>query len=230
MAFFKEIEATGILPLHTLSHAPGVGFAADAAGLWRCTLGVAAVTYGAGALNIVNPVAMAYAEKSPLVVVSGAPGAMERKRGMGLHHQCTAAQCVLADPATAPAEIAHVLAVARDRSLPAYIELPRDLVSVDVNPVPDHIPPQSDPAAVVAAADAVMAGLRAAERPCLLLGVEVRRFRLEDAASRLASRLRVPTRHRRKTMCRSAYPARCPCHLLRGTRAKCEENLDLITF
>ena len=66
------------------------------------------MTYGAGALNMVNPVATAYAEKSPLVVISGAPGAAERTMGLDLHHQVkhfdsqmlimrevTCAQCVL---------------------------------------------------------------------------------------------------------------------------------------
>ena len=51
------------------------------------TLGVAAVTYGAGALNMVNPVAAAFAEKSPVVVISGAPGKGEASRGLLLHHQ-----------------------------------------------------------------------------------------------------------------------------------------------
>ena len=37
----------------------------------NCALGVVAVTYGAGALNVVNAVAGAYAEKSPVVVISG---------------------------------------------------------------------------------------------------------------------------------------------------------------
>ena len=67
LAFFKVVEESGILPLHTLSHEPSVGFAADAAARVAGGLGVAAVTYGAGALNMVNPVAAAYAEKSPLV-------------------------------------------------------------------------------------------------------------------------------------------------------------------
>jgi len=31
LGFFKVIEESGILPLHTLSHEPAVGFAADAA-------------------------------------------------------------------------------------------------------------------------------------------------------------------------------------------------------
>ena len=73
LPFFKVAEESRILPLHTLSHEPAVGFAADAAGRFRGTIGVAAVTYGAGAFNLVNAVSGAFAEKSPVVVISGAP-------------------------------------------------------------------------------------------------------------------------------------------------------------
>jgi len=74
LPFFRIIEQTQILPLYTLSHEPAVGFAADASARVNMGLGVAAVTYGAGALNMVNAVAAAHAEKSPLVVLSGGPG------------------------------------------------------------------------------------------------------------------------------------------------------------
>ena len=53
----------------------------------RGGLGVAAVTYGAGALNLTNAVAGAYAERVPLVVLSGAPAAHEAASGYLLHHQ-----------------------------------------------------------------------------------------------------------------------------------------------
>ncbi|HCE09769.1 MAG TPA: indolepyruvate/phenylpyruvate decarboxylase, partial [Oxalobacteraceae bacterium] len=65
LAFFKQIEDSGILPLYTLSHEPAVGFAADASARFYSRLGVAAVTYGAGALNMVNTVGSSYAEKVP---------------------------------------------------------------------------------------------------------------------------------------------------------------------
>ena len=87
LPLFREIEASRILPLYTLSHEPAVGFAADAAARYRGTLGAAAVTYGAGALNMVNAVATAYAEKSALAEICGAPGAAEGRMGLGLHHQ-----------------------------------------------------------------------------------------------------------------------------------------------
>ncbi|MBS0397568.1 MAG: indolepyruvate/phenylpyruvate decarboxylase, partial [Proteobacteria bacterium] len=65
LPYFRIIESSGILPLYTLSHEPGVGFAADAAARMQCAPSVAAVTYGAGALNMLNSVAAAYAEKVP---------------------------------------------------------------------------------------------------------------------------------------------------------------------
>ena len=57
LAFFQQAIDAGILPLYTLSHEPAVGFAADASARFHTRLGVAVVTYGAGALNMVNAVA-----------------------------------------------------------------------------------------------------------------------------------------------------------------------------
>ena len=206
LPFFKVIEQSNILPLYTLSHEPGVGFAADAASRYRSGLGVAAVTYGAGALNMVNPVAMAYAEKSPLVVISGAPGAGEREMGLGLHHQVkhldsqllvyeeiTCDQAVLDNPDTAPAAIARVLRRAIERSKPVYIELPRDMVDIACAAVSGPQVPQANLEAASACAEEVLKQLKAADRPALLLGVEVRRYGLEDKVAELARRLRLPT-------------------------------------
>jgi len=205
LPFFREIESSRILPLYTLSHEPGVGFAADAAARYRGTLGVAAVTYGAGALNMVNAVATAYAEKSALVVISGAPGGAEGRMGLGLHHQVkrldsqflvmgevTCAQAVLDDAASAPREIARVLSAARRQSRPVYIELPRDMVEAEVEAVPAFVPDPIDRKAADAAAAEVFARLRAARRPALLLGVEVRRYGLEAKVAKLAKKLAIP--------------------------------------
>jgi len=205
LPFFKEIEASGILPLYTLSHEPGVGFAADAAARYRSGLSVAAITYGAGGLNMVNAVAMAYSEKSPVVVISGAPGLGEGDGGLALHHQVkhlgsqlaiyreiTVAQAVLNDPEKAPGEIARVLAAARDYSLPVYIEFPRDQVAALAAPVPPYEPAQSDPEAVRACAREILARLREVSRPALLLGVEVRRYGIEDEVAKLAAMLQIP--------------------------------------
>ncbi len=205
LPFFRIIEDSNILPLHTLSHEPGVGFAADAAGRINCSLGVAAVTYGAGALNMINAVAAAYAEKSPLVVLSGGPGVGESHSGLLLHHQAktldsqfrifgeiTCDQVRLDDAARAPADIARALASCLRYSLPVYIELPRDMVAADCLPV-EALPDEAiDGDALDACVDEILERLARAKAPVLMAGVEVRRFALEAKVAELARRLGLP--------------------------------------
>ena len=57
----------------TMTHEPSAGFAADAYSRVN-GIGLVCVTYCVGGLNVLNAVAGAYAEKSPVVVVSGGPG------------------------------------------------------------------------------------------------------------------------------------------------------------
>jgi indolepyruvate decarboxylase len=205
LPFFKIMESSAILPLYTLSHEPGVGFAADGAARFTSRLSVACVTYGAGALNMINPVAQAYAEKTPMVVISGAPGAGEGSRGLLLHHQVkrldsqweifkelTCDQARLDDPATAPAQIARVLDRCLHESRPVYLEIPRDLVAADVAPVPDYQPPQGYAEAAQSAAREVLARLKGAARPALMVGVEARRYGVEEKIAELARVLKIP--------------------------------------
>ncbi len=81
LPFFKVVEESQILPTFYLSHEPAVGFAADAAARYHGKPSVAAVTYGAGGFNMINPIASAYAEKTPVVVISGGPGEAEKNNG-----------------------------------------------------------------------------------------------------------------------------------------------------
>ncbi|HET9977023.1 MAG TPA: indolepyruvate/phenylpyruvate decarboxylase [Burkholderiaceae bacterium] len=205
LPLLRAFERDAVLPLHTLSHEPAVGFAADAAARARGGLGVAAVTYGAGALNLVNTVASAYAERVPLVVLSGAPAAREASSGLLLHHQVksiasqwrlyreiTADQARLDDVRDAPEAIARVLDTALRRALPVYLEIPRDMPGRPCGPVPHPAVPLPDAEAVAACADELLRRLRAAERPMLMVGVEVRRFGLEARVAELARRLALP--------------------------------------
>ena len=69
-----------------LSHEPSVGYAADAYSRLK-GLGAVLVSYGVGSLNMVNAVGQAYAESSPMIVLSGGPGVAERKKYSLLHHK-----------------------------------------------------------------------------------------------------------------------------------------------
>ncbi len=205
LPLFSIAEKSGILPIHTLSHEPSLGFAADAAARLQRGLGIAAVTYGAGALNIVNAVAQAYAEKSPVVVISGAPGKREAAYGLLLHHQVktldsqfeifrhiTCAQARLDNADLAPAEIARVLACAVRESRPVYIEVPRDMPGVPCKMVTLGPPPAPDAEALEACATEILATLARTKSPVLMAGVEVRRFGEEAAVAELARRLDIP--------------------------------------
>src|SRR4029450_2867456 len=74
LSLYEALEQDGRFKLVTFSHEPAVGFAADGAARITNGLGVCGVTYGAGGLNLLNSVACAYAEESPLVVITGGPG------------------------------------------------------------------------------------------------------------------------------------------------------------
>ena len=205
LPYFRIIEESGILPLYTLSHEPGVGFAADASARISCGLGVAAVTYGAGALNMINSVAAAFAEKSPLVVLSGGPGKGESRSGLLLHHQAktldsqfqifkeiTCDQVRLDDAQRAPADIARVLASCLRRSEPVYIEIPRDRVALPCEPVGMQTALLPDQDALNACVDEILERLGSARSPVLMAGVEVRRYGLEAKVAQLSRRLGMP--------------------------------------
>lgn len=206
LPLFKVMEESRILPLYTLSHEPAVGFAADAAARFHSKPSVAAVTYGAGALNMVNPVAAAYSEKSPVVVVSGGPGMADRSTGLLLHHQAkrlssqlevfrevTCDQAILDDLRTAPETIARVLHNCVTHSRPVYLEVPRDLVFSKCAPVKLRqagLP--VDARALKACTDEILARVHAAKSPVLVVDVEIRRFNLEAEVTQLCRKLGIP--------------------------------------
>ncbi len=205
LPLFKIIEESNILPNVTLSHEPAVGFAADASARYHGGLGVAVVTYGAGAFNLVNSIAGAYAERSPVVVIAGAPGARERVSGYLLHHQArtvdtqlavfkeiTCDQAVLSDPAAAPAQIARVLRSAKEMSLPVYLEFPRDMVDADVEAVVPLPPRRADPDALAECVEEILARIDRAASPVIVVDVEIRRYGVEHKIAALARKLGLP--------------------------------------
>jgi TPP-dependent 2-oxoacid decarboxylase len=193
------------------AHEPGVGFAADAYARFR-GLGVALVTYGPGALNTLNPVACAYAEQSPLLVVSGGPEVALRRPELHLHHviktfesqlqiyrEVTVDAAILDDPASAPETIDRVLRRVIEAKRPGYLEIPRDRVTVPVSEPSGPLARERTAEARDALAGAmdeavgeIGSMLAAAQRPALYVGVGVRRHGLTQAVVRLAERLRLP--------------------------------------
>jgi indolepyruvate decarboxylase len=160
-----------------------------------------------GGLKVANTTAEAFAEKSPVVVISGAPGLQEREKNPLLHHkvrefdtqakvfkQLTIASTVLNDPHTAGPEIDRVLHAALRYKRPVYIELPRDLVQVNCTPHhrPAEIHETSNPRTLRAALEEAVAMINAARHPVILADVEVHRFGLQSVLLQLAQKTNIP--------------------------------------
>ena len=137
LGLYKLLEQSPIRLVGT-TREDNAGFAADAYARIH-GLGCVCVTYCVGGLSMTNSIAGAYAEKSPVIVLSGSPGVSERARNPLLHHKVkdfetqfevfqkiTVASAVLDHPETAFSEIDRVLTAAVRYNRPVYLELPRD--------------------------------------------------------------------------------------------------------
>ncbi len=206
LTLYKLIEESPITQVG-MTREDCAGFAADAYARIRGIGGVC-VTYCVGGLNVVNAIACAYAERSPVILLTGSPGMAERVRNPYLHHmvrdfstqkevfeKVTVASVVLDDPLTAEREIDRALAALVRYKRPIYIEIPRDLVHAPIEG-PSRQPAKagqlSDKAALAEAVAEVREMLAAVEKPVLLVGAEVHRFRLQDDLSRLVERMNIP--------------------------------------
>lgn len=182
------------------------GFAADAYARVK-GLGAVCVTYCVGGLSICNSIAGAYAEKSPVVILTGSPGLRERTNNPLLHHmvrdfntqkdvfeKLCIAGAELSDPVSAFREIDRVLDAVVRFKRPGYIELPRDMVNVV--PHISHVFPSqentSDPQALSEAVGEAAALIQNAEKPVILAGVELHRFHLQDELVALAEHTQIP--------------------------------------
>ena len=202
---FRWLQKSG-LGIVTLTHEPSVGFAAD--GYARVHgFGVALVTYCVGGLNMLNSVACAYAEKSPMLVISGGPSPADRKADGLLHHkvrtfdtqrriyeEVTVANAVLSDPETAAEEIMRVIDAVLEHCRPGYIEVPYDVVDMPIK-VPTLInkpAPESDAENLAAMIEDTLLMIKNAKQPVIIADVELHRHGLTDLALKVAETFNIP--------------------------------------
>ncbi len=199
LQFYGMLEDSPVRVIGTTNEACA-GYAAD--GYARINgIGAVCVTYCVGGLSLCNAVAGAYAEKSPVIVISGSPGMSERRSDPLLHHRVkdfntqrevfekiTIASASLEDELTAFREIDRCLAACVRFKRPVFLELPRDKVMVvpdrEHHPLIEHHLSDSD--ALKEALSEARESIKAAKKPVIIAGIELHRFGLQNQVLQFA--------------------------------------------
>jgi indolepyruvate decarboxylase len=205
LQFYAMLEASPITVVGC-TREDNAGFAADAYARVH-GMGAVCVTFSVGGLSMCNSIAGAYAEKSPVVVISGAPGVDEKRSDPLLHHRVrdfntqrevfekfTVASASLEDPLTAFREIDRCLAACARYKRPVYLELPRDRVrtACPYPYTPSEENPVSDRNALRESLEDAAEMINAGQKPVIIAGVEIHRFGLGDEVVRLAEKHHLP--------------------------------------
>lgn len=184
------------------------GYAADG---YARTRGLAAVSvsYGVGSLSMINAIAGAYVERSPVVVINGGPTAAHLSH---LHnfdvvfshsigqdstdlnaYKLVTASAVRADKAAdVPALVDKAISTAITRKRPVYLEINMDIwdstCPMPAGPLPVAVPPAGTEGPLAAQ---IVGLIRAANAPLILIGEEIQRYGLADKVLDLIAKLGV---------------------------------------
>jgi TPP-dependent 2-oxoacid decarboxylase len=208
LGFYNQLLHSNRLKIINTCDELAAALAADAYARVK-GFGALCITYCVGGLKVVNATAQAYAEKSPVAVISGAPGTKERTKNPLLHHMVrdyetqqrifehiTVASTILNNSRTAAAEIDRVLSTALRYRRPVYIELPRDMVS---SPIPDisasvnySYEEQIDPMAMAESVEEATFMINSSQMPVIIAGVEIQRFALQSQVLKLIEKTGIP--------------------------------------
>jgi indolepyruvate decarboxylase len=182
------------------------GYAAD--GYARTKgLGAVSVSYGVGTLSMINAIAGAYVERSPVVVINGGPNAAnlsdQHQFDIVFSHSIgqdatdlTAYKLVTARAARAgsvadvPAVVDGAISTAITKKRPVYIEINKDIWNLACPMAAGQLPVTSPPSGTESQLAATIIGLiRAAQSPLILIGTEIQRYGLADKAADLIAKL-----------------------------------------
>ncbi|HFD0318175.1 thiamine pyrophosphate-binding protein [Serratia marcescens] len=167
------------------------------------------VTYGVGDLAALAGIAGAYAESIPVICIAGTPPLHAMKNHQLMHHsladgnysnvmncfkQFTVAQALIT-PENAAQEIPRVISRAWIEKKPVYLQLPSDICSVEID-VADEIPtpeiPRSDEFYLQWAVMALIARIKQAQCPIILIDQMVDRYQLQKLVIDVAHWFAIP--------------------------------------
>jgi TPP-dependent 2-oxoacid decarboxylase len=206
LGFFNQILKSDVRYVGTCNEL-NAAYAADGYARIR-GIGAFSSTYGVGELSAINGVAGAFAERVPVVVITGSPATIHFRTRPLLHHtlgdyqipmkmyeKITVASTQLVSGETAPSEIDRVLLACLSHQQPVYISLPSDVVMMKCNrPNPFHFPthPRSDQDALGEAVKETVRMLDKSQKPVVIGDVELIRFKLQTDFSRFLDKTCFP--------------------------------------
>jgi indolepyruvate decarboxylase len=204
---FEKAPGHGIKSVVTASDLEA-GYAADG---YARTKGLAAVSvaYGVGTLSMINAIAGAHVERSPVVVINGGPAKRHlenlQKFDVVFSHSIgqpatdleayklvTANAGRAATVAEVPAVVDTAIVAAITAKRPVYIEINLDIWDSTCPMPAGALNLNRPPAGTEQQLAVTITGLiRAAQKPLILVGTEIQRYGLADQAADLISKLGV---------------------------------------
>lgn len=166
-------------------------------------------TYGVGDLSALCGIAGAYAERVPVICISGVPPLFAISNRLRVHHSqvegnfddvmICAAQFTIAQtrltPSNAVEEIDRVLRACWRERCPVYIQVPSNIsyLTIEAPETPlDVSLPESDPERLELAVARIVAMLKSATRPAMLIDIDADRAGVAANLERLCSRCLSP--------------------------------------
>lgn len=206
LGFFNQVLASDLEYVGTCNEL-NAAYAADGYARIR-GVGAFSSTYGVGELSAINGVAGSFAERVPVVVITGSPATRAFHEQTLLHHtlgdyripsrmyeEITVASTWLDSPDAAPAEIDRVLSACLSQQRPVYISLPADMVTAECKRPAGLLypaPTSSDQGALEEAIHEALGLLEQAIEPVVIADVELIRFKLQEEFARLLDRSGFP--------------------------------------
>ena len=174
-------------------------------------IGAVGVTYGVGALSLLNPIAGAFVERIPIVVINGSPSRAERlnyealgilaihmisnkQSNLNAFREVTVASEVIDNGYLAPGQIDAALTACLTDMAPVYLEFEQQVWEQECDaPVGKLAPrPLSSSAELEKAVDAVVELIHREGTPVFWGGVEIARFNLRDQFQTLVESSEIP--------------------------------------
>lgn len=247
LSFFDDLEESKLDVICTCNEL-NAGYAADAYARIN-GIGAICITYGVGAFSALNAVVGSFAERVPVVVISGAPKVTERSHKHLLHHtigdlnlqynifeKITVATVILTNPEQAPQQIDNAISACLHWRRPVYIELPVDMVQATCNkpgPWQPDIRISSNKDSLSEAIHETIEILKKANTKVVIAGIEAHRLGIRNKLTEFINHSGLPfaTNILSKTVIPERHPQFIGVYagtLCRESARKLIENSDVI--